>query len=699
MNQKDIKRKLSCILSADVVGFSRLMEEDEESTVRTLEEDKKLMGSLIEDYSGRVVDSPGDNLLAEFGSVVKAVDCAVEIQNKLKIKNARLPEHRQMNFRIGINLGDVIEENDRIYGNGVNIAARIEGFAQPGGICISRTAYDHVKTKYNLVYKYLGEHKVKNINEPIGIYQIQTSQDTVDSPVKGKWGKLMTLRSNALVVFVIFLTIAGFAWYTIFKRTPAAPGNEEKVKTIAVLPFINLSSEKNQGYFVDGLSEEVLNSLTQLPHLNVIGRTSSFSFRGSSKTIQEIAGILGADVILEGSVRKERNELRITVQLFRAKDGVNIWSKTYNRELKGIFAVQEDIAKAVADELKVTLGISRNLKQAGNAELSKAYESYLVAKGQYNNNKYRQALTSINSAIKLDPKFAPLWALKGMIHIFLATSGPDNRAAFEHNEALEAALKAVELDPSLGKAYLTLGSADMMMGKFIKAESAYQKGIELTNEPIDYFEYGLTWHYAVVGYLKKCNELLREMRQKDPLQPVLRIAYFFNLGILGDMARAEEEYERGKAIYGDQRYLADARIAILRLGAKDVLTPDRIPEVPIYGPIWTVFRKYIDTPEKGISEVRQFYSNNENISNNEFIVVAVWAAYFGDPELALKAMERSVKIHATTMHDYWAPLFHEARHLPRFKEFVREIGLVEYWNRYGWPDLCHRTGSGDFECN
>ena len=698
MNQKDIKRKLSCILSADVVGYSRLMEEDEASTVQNLEDNKTLISELVKEYNGRVVDAPGDNLLAEFNSVVKAVDCAVKIQKELKIKNNELLEHRRMYFRIGINLGDVIEEGDRIYGSGVNIAARVEGLALTGGICISGTAYDHVKTKYDLGYEYLGEHKVKNINEPVRIYRIHMSSDAVTTLEPKKKVSLRTWRRVLLGFFVIFMF--GFiVWNFYYRQTPLFLDKEESAKTIAVLPFVDLSPERNQGYFVDGLSEEILNSLTQLPRVYVIGRTSSFSFKDSGKTIQDIAGILGADHILEGSVRKEGNELRINAQLLRATDGVRLWSKTYDRELKGIFTVQEDIASTVANELKVTLGIEQPLKHISTTNNPEAYELYLIAKGQYNDNKYKRALESVNSAIKLDPEFATVWALKGMVHIFLSSSGPDDQAHFEHKAALEAALRAIELEPNLGKAYLTLGSAHMMMGKFIEAEVAYRKGIELTTESIDYFEYGLTWHYAVVGYLKKCNELLREMRQKDPLQPVLRTAYMFNLGNLGDIEQAEEEYKRGKAIFGDQQYLANARITMLRLGSQNDISIDKIPEVPMYDPIWIKFRKFVESPKEGLAELRRLYTSDDNLSSNDFNAIAIWAAYFGDPDIALDGMERSVRLHATSLHDYWTPLFHEARQLPRFKKFVKEIGLVDYWNKYGWPDLCNLTGDGDFECN
>ena len=304
MTEERVKRKLSAILSADVAGYSRLMGEDEVSTVRTLEAYRKVMSDLIEQFRGRVVDSPGDNLLSEFSSVVDAVQCAVEIQEDLRIRNAELPEKRKMQFRIGINLGDVIAEGYRIYGDGVNVAARIESLAEAGGICLSRSAYDQVKRKIDIKYDYLGEHEVKNIDDPVRIYRV-----LMDS-----------IPDNF-----------------IQKKRPKGLGSlEEKSSpmlgkpSIAVLPFLDLSPESDQGYFVDGLSEEILNGLAQIADLSVTGRTSSFSFKDSNKTVQEIAGILGVGNVLEGSVRKADSSLRITVQLLRAADGFHLWSKTYD---------------------------------------------------------------------------------------------------------------------------------------------------------------------------------------------------------------------------------------------------------------------------------------------------------------------------------------------------------------------------------
>jgi adenylate cyclase len=368
MNQDRVKRKLSAILSADVVGYSRLMGEDEVSTVRTLEAYRKVMSDLIEQFRGRVVDSPGDNLLSEFSSVVDAVQCAVEIHEVIRAKNEELPEDRRMLFRIGVNLGDVIEEGDRIYGDGVNIAARLEGLEEAGGICISGSAHEQIENKLALGYEFLGEHTVKNIAKPVKVYKVPVGPKAATTKEgDDKKTKLNNWRWTALSAIgaIIVIIVAVAVWNFYLRQAPTTIDVEEAPKTIAVLPFDDLSPEKDQEYFVVGLSEELLNTLTKIPDLLVTAKTSSFAFKGTDKMVQDIAEVLGVANILEGSVRKAGNALRITAQLVRASDGFHLWSETYDRELKDIFAVQEDIAIKVANELKMTLGIGKPLKNLG----------------------------------------------------------------------------------------------------------------------------------------------------------------------------------------------------------------------------------------------------------------------------------------------------------------------------------------------
>jgi adenylate cyclase len=698
MSQEQVNRKLTCIFSTDVVGYSRLMEENEASTVRYLEENKKLISKLIEEYNGRVVDSPGDNLLAEFSSAVKAVDCAVKIQKELKIKNAELVENRRMQFRIGINLGDVIEEDGRIYGSGVNIAARLEGLADPGGICISRKVYDEIRTKLDLGYEYLGEHEVKNITELVQVYKVLIGAEHAGKVIGEK--KRGGIHSKLAIAAILIIIAVGWLIYShqTKNRVP---------QSIAVLPFENLSSDPEQEYFVDGLSEEILNSLTHIPNLTVIAKTSSFSFKGQNKTVQEIAKILGVGHILEGSVRKSGNTIRITAQLIKADDESHLWSETYDKDLgvKEIFAVQEDIANNVADKLKLTL---EAFNLVGGTENVEAYELYLISKGQIRDHygqtialedalenfasNVKSADELIDKAVNLDPKFALAWAYKGIRHLNRAFFVSGDQVSLEQDMALEAAQKAIGLEPNLGQAYFTLGLLYSTRNEFIKAENYYRKGMEFKIESTDYWEYRVNMHYGKVGHLRKCQEIFEDVLQKDPLRPDIIANYINVLGVLGDLERAEKLYERGKTLSGEYWFSGDLSIFMARIYAKDDFSIKDVPESlkRIFQIRSDVFN---ESPGEGLEKIRQLY-NSDNNENSAFMLIGIGplAARLGDAELALDIYERTGVLP-------WGKVNHEVRQLPRFKEFVREIGLVEYWKEYGWPDLCHPLGDDDFECD
>jgi adenylate cyclase len=278
MATEDFKRKLTAILSADVEGYSRLMGEDEDSTIRTLTTYRELMSTLIQKHRGRVVDSPGDNLLAEFGSVVDGVRCAVEIQEELRVRNAELPENRRMEFRIGINLGDVVEEGERIYGDGVNITARVEGLAEGGGICISGTVYDSIKNKLSLSYESMGEHTVKNITEPVRVYRMRIGPEAAapikreekERPRRWRWAAI----GGAAVLIII---AGGLAIWNFYSRPALEPASVEKMAyplpdrpSIAVLAFVNMSGDPEQEHISDGLTEHIITTLSKVSDLFVI---------------------------------------------------------------------------------------------------------------------------------------------------------------------------------------------------------------------------------------------------------------------------------------------------------------------------------------------------------------------------------------------------------------------------------------------
>ncbi len=334
MADEGFKRKLTAILSADVEGYSRLMSADEAATVRTLTAYRKTMTQLIQQYRGRVVDSPGDNVLADFASVVDAVQCAVAVQKEIKARNDELPENRRMQFRIGINLGDVIEEEDRIYGDGVNIAARLEAMAEPGGICVSKTVFDHIESKLPLGYHYLGEQNVKNIPKPVGAYRVVMEPRVTMEEEEEKKKPSPAVESASLE-----------------KMAFPLPDNP----SIAVLPFDNFSGDPNQEYIADGFTENIITALSKIPEIFVIARKSTFTYKGKPVKIRQVSEELGVRYVLEGSVQKADDRMRITAQLIDALEGHHLWAERYDRELRDLFALQDEIAMKILTALEVKL--------------------------------------------------------------------------------------------------------------------------------------------------------------------------------------------------------------------------------------------------------------------------------------------------------------------------------------------------------
>jgi TolB-like protein/class 3 adenylate cyclase len=372
MAEKGFKRKLTAILSSDVVEYSRLMGEDEEATVRTLTAYREVLTTLIQQHDGKVLDSPGDNLLAEFVSVVDAVQCAVAVQKEIKARNDELPENRRMQFRIGINLGDVIQEKERIYGDGVNIAARLEGLAEPGGICISKTAFDHIESKLPYGYEFLGDQTVKNIARPVGAYRV-TMDPRVSGVVKREMLKRWTAGWHGVTLagaIVVVIAITGVMVWNSYFRPSFEPASIDKMAfplpdkpSIAVLPFDNMSGDPEQEYLGDGLTEEIISALSKLPKLFVIARHSTFTYKDKPVTLQQVSEELGVRYVLEGSVRKDKDRVRITAQLADATTGRHLWSERYDRDLKDIFALQDEITMKIINALQVELTEGEHARQ------------------------------------------------------------------------------------------------------------------------------------------------------------------------------------------------------------------------------------------------------------------------------------------------------------------------------------------------
>jgi adenylate cyclase len=424
MADEGFKRKLTAILSADVEGYSRLMGEDEEATVRTLTAYREVLTTLIQQHNGNVLDSPGDNLLAEFVSVVDAVQCAVAVQKEIKARNDELTENRRMQFRIGINLGDVIQEKDRLYGDGVNIAARLEGLAEPGGICISKTAFDHIESKLPYGYDFIGDQTVKNIARPIGAYRVlmeprvTISGKPVDKKPTDK--RRMPILVGAVAVLVLALAVGVWQFYT--HRPKVGSASEDKMAyplpekpSIAVLPFVNLSGDPEQEYFADAISENITTELSRFDHLFVIARQSAFVYKRSKKTSKQISQELGVRYLLEGSVQRSDNQVRIIAQLIDAVSGKHVWTEKFDRNLSNIFAIQDEITLTVVNTLSEKIW-QISAKALGKKPLSnfKAWDYVLKGRAHYrrhNKQENATARTLFEKALELDPdlSLAYIW--------------------------------------------------------------------------------------------------------------------------------------------------------------------------------------------------------------------------------------------------------------------------------------------------
>ncbi len=527
MAEEGFKRKLTTILSADVVGYSRLMEDNEEATIQTLNIYRNSMSTLVEQHGGRVVDMTGDNLMAEFSSVVDAVKCAVETQKEISERNADLPEDRRMLFRIGVNLGDIVEEEDRIYGDGVNIAARLEGMAEGGGICISGTTYDHLKNKLELGYEYLGEHSVKNIAAPVRVYKILMEPESVGKIIGEKRKTKRWVTVGAAVVILIGLA----GWYLyILQSKRVEPTSMEKIAfplpekhSIAVLPFDNMSNDPDQDYFADGISEDLITDLSKIPDLLVISRLSSFTYKGKSVKIQQIAEELGVRYVLEGSVRKANNNVRINAQLIDAASGHHLWAERYDGNTSDIFALQDKITQKIAASLAVKLTEDEKdrltQKETTNME---AYEAYLkgstIANSLRNNpEKFVESLPWFEKAIKLDPDYSLAHAALAETYIFGSSFGIQSKLRISSRLALMRGINHIPMamkNPS-NIAYRIAARVYINQHQHAKAIDYGMKAIALG--PNDYRSNAFMGQYLInAGRPDEAVAFTERMRRADP---------------------------------------------------------------------------------------------------------------------------------------------------------------------------------------
>ena len=562
MTTQEVKRKLTAILSADVKGYSRLMGEDEVGTIRTLNAYKEVMATFIQHHHGRVVDAPGDNLLAEFASVVDAVQCAVEIQKELKTRNAELPENRRMEFRIGVNLGDVVEDGQQILGDGVNIAARLESLSEPGGICISGTAFDQVRNKLELGYDYLGEQTVKNIILPIRVYKVLMESEAAGKVIGEKKIEPRRWQGPVLALMAILILIAAGVVVWQFGLRPSIPALEKAEPkkmalplpdkpSIAVLPFVNMSEYPKQEYFSDGITENIIAGLSKITGLFVIARNSTFFYKGKGVKVQQVAEELGVRYVLEGSVQRSGNRVRITAQLIDVLTGNHLWAERYDRDLKDIFAVQDEITMKILMSMRVKLTEGEQDLRSSFPRNFEAFLKFLQAQEymlRQNIEGNIMAKRLAEEAIALDPEFAGGYSMLGVTHLMDVWFGLIKSPKESLDKAVELTQKAISLDPKDPRHYALIGQLYVMRRDYDKGIAEGERAVALDPGGAD----AHAWLGNILNFADKPKEAIPLFEKAIRLNPFGPTWYFLNFGnsylLTGQYQEAITQYKKALRI-------------------------------------------------------------------------------------------------------------------------------------------------------
>jgi adenylate cyclase len=533
------RRRLAAIVAADVAGYSRLMGADEEGTIAALRAHRaEVIEPKLAQYHGRIANTAGDSFLIEFPSAVDALRCAIEIQDGIAERNAGIPEDRQLVLRIGINVGDVVSQGDDLLGDGVNVAARLEGLADSGGICISRSARDQVRDRLDIALEDLGEVEVKNIARPVRVFRV-SGVGAAASPVPSA---SKPVRKIAVPAAIFLVAALGFgAWWqlgagdrgksdtgdaaSVPRPVQTSPGSA----SIAVLPFANLSEDRAQAVFADGITEDITTDLSKVKGLYVTSRSATLRYRNGGQDPKVVAAALGVRHILAGSVRRAGAKIRITATLIDAKTGGQLWAERFDRGAQDIFAIQDEIAGRVVAQLSAALkGVLLNPAKRSHTPKIEAYDLYIQGRAKRiapTSPNLKAALADFEKAIEIDPKFAGGYAGASFAHalIHAAWGGDKGPPDAQLDKALKIGQEAVKLDPSFGPAWGSLAEAYFRKGRHDDAIAAVKKAIEVSpSDSLMRARYG-----RFLGYVRRSAEGIKQVNEAMRMSPdSLPLLYF-----------------------------------------------------------------------------------------------------------------------------------------------------------------------------
>jgi class 3 adenylate cyclase/TolB-like protein len=527
-----MNRRLAAILAADIAGYSRLMHEDEASTVRDLKAHQSVVLPLIPQHGGRIIDTAGDGILAEFPSVVGATQCAIEIQAVMAARNQTVPEHRRMRFRIGINLGDVVHDDTRIYGDGINIAARLEALADPGGVLVSRTVYEQVHGKLPVAFEDTGERQLKNISEPVRAYRIH-APGAASAPSPTRRAATTARRRRivfGVVVSLVVIAVAA-AWWTTPRLLPGrrAIGTEPPRLSIVVLPFTNLSGDPTQDYFADGVTEDLTTDLSRLAGSLVISRNTAFTFKGKVVDARQIGRELGVRYVLEGSVRRLGRSVRINAQLVDAGTGGHLWAEQIDVD-QGTLATSHDnlgiasrLARALSVELVNVEG--RRAPRANPDAVDLVMRGWSLLHAGPNREDVQSAVALFEAALRIDPDNvqANVGLAQALIHIFRSRWDPDRARVLARAD--EAATRATAVAPDHAQAQSVKAEILGLQKRFDEALATYDRAIALDRN-LTTAHVGRARHLIVSGRAADAVESVERAIRLSPRDPDLYLWYY-----------------------------------------------------------------------------------------------------------------------------------------------------------------------------